>query len=324
MTSRPDVSVVMSVHNDSRYLRRAIDSILSQEGIELELVAVDDGSTDGSAEILAQYAARDSRVRIFSQENAGLTLALIRGCREARAEFIARQDADDVSLPGRLKRQAEMLRADATLAFVSSWAEVIGPEDELLLTYTRPADPDAATHQLLVDRISPPGHGSVMFRRQCYETVGGYYPELYYAQDSDLWLRMGRVGRLGYVQDVLYRYRLSGDSISGLRHAAKLPFARLVDELNDARLTGQSEAPLLAAASALRDPARQPTRTSQDRANYFIGRCLAARRDPRALQYFVRCIRSNPVHLRAWLFLILSLVRRIGSIRRAKPNVVPV
>ena len=102
MISLPEVSIVMSVYNGACYLRAAVESVLDQQGVSFEFVVVDDGSTDESGAILDEYATRDPRLRVIHQQNTGLTQALIRGCSEARGEFIARQDADDVSLPGRL------------------------------------------------------------------------------------------------------------------------------------------------------------------------------------------------------------------------------
>ena len=99
MSTNPEVSVVMSVYNGASNLAATMDSILSQEGVELEFIVVNDGSTDETGEILDDYARRDDRVRVIHQENTGLTRALIRGCAAATGEFIARQDAGDVSLP---------------------------------------------------------------------------------------------------------------------------------------------------------------------------------------------------------------------------------
>ena len=88
------------------HLAAMLDSILSQEGVELEFIVVNDGSRDKSGEVLNEYAQGDSRLRIIHQENTGLTRALIRRCDAARGEFIARQDVGDISLPGRLKSEA--------------------------------------------------------------------------------------------------------------------------------------------------------------------------------------------------------------------------
>jgi len=161
----PEVSVVMGVFNDERYLRASLQSVLAQEGVDFEFIIVDDGSVDGTADILAEFARCDARLRVFTRPNEGLTRALIWGCEQARGCFIARQDADDLSMPGRLVAQAELLRADKELSFVSSWAEMMGPDDEPLMLHTRPGTAIEATELLMRRRSGPPGHGSVMMRR---------------------------------------------------------------------------------------------------------------------------------------------------------------
>src|SRR4051812_12365063 len=118
MSGGPVVSVVTSVHNGAAYLRDSLHSVLDQEGVAFEVIALDDGSTDGTPDILRQLAA-GGRLRVISQENQGLTRALHTGCLAARGEFIARHDADDRSLPGRLAKQAALLRADPSLSMAS-------------------------------------------------------------------------------------------------------------------------------------------------------------------------------------------------------------
>lgn len=299
----PDISVVIGIYNAERYLRDSLDSILAQEGVAFELIVVDDGSNDATPELLRDYALRDGRLRVITQPNAGLTRALIAGCAAAQGRYIARQDADDLSMPGRLLAQQRMLDADDTLAFVSCWSEVMGPEGEPLLLYRRPAGTEAATRQLMVDRIGPPGHGSVMMRRAAYEQVGGYREKFYFAQDSDLWLRLAQVGKLDYVQRVLYRYRIAADSISGRLHARKLPYARLIDELHAARQRGEDDTGLLAAAvlPGRGSGAEGEPKSSSGMTQYFIGRCLMARRDPRARQYLRAALHDDPSSPRYWL-----------------------
>src|SRR5262245_14778340 len=101
MTVAPEVSVVMSVFNGEQYLHESINCILNQQGVDFELVIIDDGSIDSTPRILADYARQDARIRLLTQQNMGLTAALIRGCAAARGEFIARQDVDDLSLSNR-------------------------------------------------------------------------------------------------------------------------------------------------------------------------------------------------------------------------------
>src|SRR5438046_4713104 len=98
--SGPEISVVVGVYDGQRYLRESLSSVLDQAGVSLEVVVVDDGSTDASPVILEEFARRDNRVHVIRQENQGLTKALQRGCAAARGALIARQDADDLAWPG--------------------------------------------------------------------------------------------------------------------------------------------------------------------------------------------------------------------------------
>lgn len=312
--TEPVISVVMSVYNSAPVLEPTLRSVLCQTEPNFEFIIVDDGSTDDSGQILKNFARQDPRIKLVTQENQGLTKALIRGCTMARGEFIARQDSDDLSMPSRLAQQLKLLRDDANLALVSSHAEVIGPAGETLLVHKRPAAKEEALRQLLDRKAGPPGHGSVMFRRTAYEKVGGYRAEMYFAQDSDLWLRLALVGGLAYAQDVLYKYRVAPESISGRLHPVKIAFADIVTELHEARLAGRSEAPILERAAQLRrTPSAGAARseTSEAQTNYFIARCLIHQRDGRALTYLGNSLRERPFNPRAWASLPLAAFLRI-------------
>ena len=309
----PEVSVVMSVYNAADYLETAIQSILTQENVSLELIVIDDGSTDGSPDILRRLAKDDNRVRLFVQANAGLTLSLIYGCQLARGEFIARQDADDVSLPDRLRKQRDSLKADESLAFVSCNAIYMGPNDEMLEQIIRPTDPVEATRQLLFEETGPPAHGSVMMRRTSYEFVGGYREQFYFAQDSDLWLRLGRVGQIKYLPETLYAWRVSPSGISTLRQAQQLRFGDLGHACHAAVLRGDSESKYLNQAAELsrtiRHEKQQPSRLcarAKAWGHYRIGTTLARQGDSRARDYFWQTIKSQPWHVRAWIRLFQS------------------
>src|SRR5271169_6467777 len=179
MNTYPEVSVVMSVYNGASHLTATMDSILSQEGVEFEFIVVNDGSSDKTGEILNHYAQRDSRVRIIHQDNTGLTRALIRGSDAARGEFIARQDAGDISLPGRLKNQVAALRDWEDCAFVSCWTDVVGPKGECLYASRWTSLASSPINILSPQAKSgvadgPTHHSSVMFRARQYILCGGY------------------------------------------------------------------------------------------------------------------------------------------------------
>ena len=309
LSDRPLVSVVMSVYNGEEYLPASLDSLLAQEGVDFEIVVVDDGSTDRSSEILENYARKDSRVRVVRQENAGLTKALARGCSEAKGDFIARQDADDISFPGRLAKLASVLLENRGVAVAASWVDWIGPRDEPLLTTRFPAGQEAGTRAVLEERRSPV-HGSAMFRKADLEAVGGYRPEFYFAQDSDLWMRLADRGSFLFLPESLYGFRAVGGSITARHRPAQLRLYELARACREARVGGLSEAPFLLEAATIR-----PTGTSRsgiatrDSASYFIGCALLKRGDSRATGYLRSHVHQAPLDPKGWIRLIQAMVR---------------
>ena len=306
----PTVSVVVGVRDGGEHLEPSLSSILGQTGVALELIVVDDGSRDDTASALEALARTDPRVRVVHQEAAGLTRALIRGCAAARGEFIARHDADDISLSDRLRLQADLLRGDPLLGFVSCWSRAIGPRDETLWELTPPGGTEEATRRL-VDELGGPIHGSVMMRRAHYEEVGGYRPEFYFAQDSDLWLRLVERGRFALVDRLGYEFRVSESSLTARYRRAQRRLGQLSRECFHARRAGRPEKALIERASALRPKAGDASRRgSRFAGSYFIGRSLLARRDVRAGTYLREAARLRPLDPRVWLSLAqLALIR---------------
>ena len=189
---------------------------------------------------------------MIDQANAGLTTALIHGCRQARGQYIARHDSDDVSLPNRFARQVEFLESNPRAAIVSCATEFIGPNGELLYVARRDEDLEAATANLR--RTDPArvqgvnGHGSVMFRRDSYERAGGYRAEFRYAQDLDLWMRLTDSEWLGFIPDVLYRARYTSDSISMTHAAIQRDLTEIIVACREAHASGGDERPFYSIA----------------------------------------------------------------------------
>jgi len=130
----PHVTVVMSVHNSERYLAEAIDSFLRQTFADFEFLIINDGSTDGSRPILAQYT--DTRIRIIDNDrNLGLSAALNRGCAAARGRYIVRMDADDVALPDRLEKQFAFMERAPDIDMCGSWYEMFGDKSRVVKTH---------------------------------------------------------------------------------------------------------------------------------------------------------------------------------------------
>jgi len=310
----PRVSVVMSVYNDADRVEHAVRGVLAQDFHELELIVVNDGSSDASGVLLDRLAAEDARLHVVHQQNAGLTRALIRGCADARGELIARQDSDDWSHPQRISEQVALLDSDPRIGFVSCATEYIGPGNEHLSVMHRPANPDVATRGLLEERQGPPAHGSVMFRKSLYETVGGYRPEFHYSQDSDLWLRMAEQALIAYLPEVRYIALREIEGASG----AQRPIQRKLGELSQlcrlARLDGRDEQVHLRVAREISEGIRSGTQTSGhdngaslDQA-YLLGSQLARNRDARARAYLWKVLQARPWHMKAWIRMMQTLL----------------
>ncbi|NJN81474.1 MAG: glycosyltransferase [Caldilineaceae bacterium] len=203
---KPAVSVLLSVYNGERYLPAAIESILAQTFADFELIAIDDGSTDSSATILSGYAAADPRVRVLShQERWGLTRSLNQGLSEAEGELVARQDADDLSLPTRLARQVACVAASQQPLLVATGSEKIDAGGQVTSRHPLTAPSVLLRWQLLFNNQFC--HSSVLFSRKAVAELGGYDETTAYAQDFELWSRLTRLGGLVAIPDVLVQWR---------------------------------------------------------------------------------------------------------------------
>jgi hypothetical protein len=212
-TNAPRVSVLMPVYDGGYYLAEAVDSILRQTLSDLELVAVDDGSTDGSAAWLESRAQADSRVIVLQVLHGGVTRALNFGLQYCRAPLIARMDADDMARPDRLARQVAFLNAHPEVVAVGSWVRRIDADGDVIAVGRWPESHHEIERDLLRGRGGLP-HPTSMIRRRALLAVGGYCERFPYAQDKDLWLRLAEQGRLANVPEPLLDYREHARSIS--------------------------------------------------------------------------------------------------------------
>lgn len=208
----PTVSVVMSVFNATPFLREAIESILAQTFDDFEFIVINDGSTDRSTATLDYYQQRDSRVRIYHQENRGLIASLNRGCRLAKGLYIARMDADDVAMPNRLRHQVERMRENAALGLLGGAAEWINAAGRSLGIHRYPGTDQAIRSAL--KQGSPFAHSSILMRREAFISTGGYRPAVIHAEDYDLWLRIAERFETANLQAVMVKYRIHPGQIS--------------------------------------------------------------------------------------------------------------
>jgi len=208
----------MAVRDGAPWVREAVASILAQTAEDLELIVIDDGSTDATPALLGD--ARDPRLRLERQETQGLTRALNRALGLARAPLVARLDADDLALPERLARQRAFLDANAEVGLLGTAAREVDGAGREVRVVSPPQD-DAALRRALI-RENPFVHSSVMLRRALCEGAGGYDERLPVAQDYDLWMRMSRITRMACLPDALVVRRLLPGRISVEREGDRL------------------------------------------------------------------------------------------------------
>ena len=239
----PQVSVVLSVRNGAGDLPRAVASILQQTFTEFELIAIDNGSTDGTGEILDSLS--DPRVRVVHQKNMGLAGALNRGIGLARGQYIARQDHDDLALPSRLARQVAFMQASPRCALLGTRAEIRTGDRPGFRFHDHPTDDAALRFELLFD--NPFVHSSVMLRKSAVEAAGGYStdPTRQPPEDYELWSRLARQWEVANLPERLTVYRETPGSMSRATHRPFVDKLVLISAENLAAAVGESAPAML-------------------------------------------------------------------------------
>jgi glycosyltransferase involved in cell wall biosynthesis len=211
---RPLVSVLMPCYNASRFLEEAMDSVLNQSYTNLEVLAIDDGSTDGTADIIKRYADKDTRVRaIFNEVNIGLIKTLNKGCDLAQGGFIARMDSDDISEPRRIERLMEVLESDPSVSLVSAGCFRLSESGKLLSR----VHPKARLWKALkfVSFFSTPVlHPCVVFRSELV-SHNRFDEEYLHSEDYELFSRLLLLGhKFVNIDEPLYQLRINFQSVS--------------------------------------------------------------------------------------------------------------
>ena len=207
----PRVSIVMPVRNANVFLRFALESLNKQSYRNLELIIIDDASTDQTAQVLKKYC------NIFltfkkNKTKQGVAASLNRGLKIAKGKYLARMDADDIALPHRLKKQVDYLETHQEVGVVGSWVELINEQGMKVATKKTPVT-DAAIRRR-VWYSNPLVHPAVMMRSDLYRRFGGYDERLEGAEDYDLWLRYLQFTKAINIPEPLLKYRLHPGGIS--------------------------------------------------------------------------------------------------------------
>ena len=207
----PAISIIIPVYNAKLYVRKAIDSLLFQTFQDYEIFLIDDGSIDGTENIVREIALQNHQIHLIQRPNKGLISTLNEGIALARSPFIARMDADDIALPNRLELQYKYLSKHPETVALGSYVQLMDENDEVYRTKRLPTK----THiQEAFLWGAPLAHPTVMMRTEAVRKVGGYPSDFPAAEDYALWLRLLSLGKIDNLPDVLLSYRVHGTSIS--------------------------------------------------------------------------------------------------------------
>lgn len=303
------VSVVTPVFNGGQYLAAAVESILAQTHGDFEYIVLDDGSTDGSFRILQEYERRDPRMRVVSRENRGVVSTLNELFEYAQGDYVAIMAQDDIALPERLALQAEFLQKNPGVVCVGGATEMIDAKGRYLTLIWHPAT-DEEIQRLALRGLGGINASAAMVRRESHFRVGGYDPDLYLAEDLDMWLRLGEVGQLANLRDTVLKYRLHSGSISEQYSLRQIDVARMACE-RAWRRRGISES----------FEVSSPWRPGKDRDSQheFLLRCgwwaFNSGERKTAMLYGVKALAKRPLDSMGWRLLICAAVKPKSSRR---------
>ena len=219
------VSVIMSVYNGERHVRKAINSILEQTFRDFEFIIINDASAHTTSEILNKYANKDKRIKIITnQKNLGLTKSLNRGIKIAEGKYIARMDADDIAAPNRLRKQVDFMERNLEVGLVSSFAQFIDDNDNYLNQINKPKKEINKKELFFHSRIA---HSSLMIRKSILDKVGDYDEKFLYSQDCDLAFRIIKFAKIAAIPEILLLWRNQKSSISTKRKWSQIKFEML-------------------------------------------------------------------------------------------------
>jgi glycosyltransferase involved in cell wall biosynthesis len=240
VASRPRVSVLMPVYNTARFVAEAVNSILCQTFEDFEFIIIDDGSKDGSADVLRGLAARDRRIRLIVRPNKGLVDTRNELLHAARGELIAWADSDDRYASSRLDKQVARFREEPELVALGSRWQMVDSDGLPIRTFSFPE-----THEEIVPFMYEIDNAlwfpTVMMKRDAAVRVGGFRHPFVIAEDYDLHMRLSEVGRMANLPDRLCYYRQHFTSTVNCRHWQAPTYARLARTLGIERKENGSD-----------------------------------------------------------------------------------
>lgn len=218
----PLVSIILCYYNAEDYLKRCLEALIGQSYSNFEIIALNDGSIDSSQSIIQEFADQDARIKMYSQKNTGLTIALNQAIQKATGKYLARQDADDISLPQRLEKQVQFLEQYPEYFLVGShFLDYDTKNDTLQETSLKTIPLENVAIKKALPLYNCFCHSSVMFRNDL-SRIHSFYDETFtYAQDYELWVRISKHHKMANLKETLVHRAILEDAISSKRYKAQ-------------------------------------------------------------------------------------------------------
>lgn len=219
---KPIVSVIMATYNDDLYLKKSVESVLTQSLNNFELVIVNDASTDNTVNIIKSISKKDKRiVYVKNSRRMGLIASLNAGIKISKGKYIARLDSDDLWInDAKLMKSVELLEKKPEIVLVGSWARRINTNNKVVAYVKYPLTDTEIRNYLMIENCFV--HSSVLFRKNIVDKVGAYDSQFDSAEDYGLWVKIGTSGKLMNIPEYLVDYRVNPNGISHTRYLTQL------------------------------------------------------------------------------------------------------
>ena len=307
LKSNPKVSVIMPVYNAKHYLIETLKSIILQSYTDFEFIIIDDGSSDDSLLILQEFQKNEPRLKVISRENKGVGCTLNELLLLAKGEYIARMDADDICHPERLSLQVAFLDSHPDHVMVGGQVDAIDPSGRRLMSLVKAFEHEEIEDALLRSDAFSIIHPAVMLRTQALRNIGGYDESLEIAEDTDMFLRLARIGKIANLQEKVIDYRMhQGSATHSKRHKARRLTAMIIErELIARGNTGDSST-----VTMLKDDNFMPNETESDLLEKWAWWAFHGKEFNTFLYYSFKSWRLAPLELRKVKMLLYALRRQ--------------
>ena len=302
----------MPVYNAERYVVQAVESILQQTDNSFEFLILDDGSNDQSLKILNNYAAIDSRIRLYPREHTGLTRLLNEGLQLARGKYLCALDADDLSRLDRFQMQRSYLDTNESCVAVGAQSLLVDSDGDPIAFYRVPHEHNEIDSRHMSGLPGGIVHPLMMARLDALHSIGGYRETYEPAEDYDLLLRLAEVGRLANLPELLFDYRLHAKQTCEMR--LREQWSRHPDgprqrparaAIYDPDIEHSPSSPI---SSETKSWARKPPHLDWARMALNAGFVSTARK------HGWLAVRQRPISLQSHKILLLSLISRRANL----------